>query len=136
MCQSAKIKRSLNTSSFYFLCFVSFQLNSKGIKKGRQFNQREMADFLHVFSGQISCFSEAKSGFLNNKFLKIKLRIFIFMAKENYYTFAPMPPGPSKSAQQDVLLAKKKKKISKEHAIHRKIRNMTFRTLADYCYTN
>lgn len=59
------------------------------------------------------------------------------MAKENYYTFAPMPPGPSKSAQQDVLLAKKKKKkISKEHAIHRKIRNMTFRTLADYCYTN
>lgn len=39
------------------------------------------------------------------------------MAKENYYTFIQMPPGHSKSVQQDMLFIKK---ISEEDAASQK----------------
>lgn len=54
------------------------------------------------------------------------------MAKENYYTFIQMPPGHSKSVQQDMLFIKKSLR-SMLH--HRKIMNMIFRTSADHYYT-
>lgn len=72
----------LVTSAFSSLRLVSLQLYSEGIKEGRQLNQREMADFLHVFHRQVSCFGQPKSGFLNNKFLKYTVKIFILQSNE------------------------------------------------------
>lgn len=72
---------SLVTSAFPPLRLVSFQWYPESIEEGRQFNQREMADFLHVFGRQVSCFGQPKSGFLNNKFLKHTGKVLIFEIK-------------------------------------------------------
>lgn len=95
VCQGQSGKRSVLsvTSSFDFLCFASFQLNSKGIKKGGQFDQREMADLLHVLRGQVSRFGEPKSGLLDNKFLKHKRKILGFDGQGKLLYLHSVPAG-------------------------------------------
>jgi len=58
------------TSSSHPFSTVPLQLHAQCVVEGRQLNQGEVADLLHVFWREVSNLSQSKPAFPNNEFLQ------------------------------------------------------------------